>query len=159
MANLSVETLMLKEWKLRHLPEVYKTEKRLHNDWPWPFSKIPRWVTFWPLPFPPRKWAGAQEENWIEVQEGYPLAPDVTMKINTLTGRREVLSIHPVGWGWSIQSVWIAKIGRVPCYFQLTKMLFGRKFHFNIGCRPDVTLNDFGGWSPEMSLAWTKVNK
>lgn len=140
------------------LPEVYRTRRPLHDDWVFPFSLIPRRWTFWPFPFPPRKVCGSQQEEYVQIQKGYPMAPDARYwKPNdSYSEPTHVLSVHPVGWGWSVQSCPFPLVGRLPCYFQWTRKVLGRKLHFNIGLRPDVTLGDWGWWFPEASLGWTK---
>lgn len=159
---------MVREWKLKYIPRVYHPEtgsRPLSDDWKFkwipewlqPWTKIPRWWRFFPMPFPPRKWAGTQEEADIEIQEGYPLAPD-TVKIwePGIGDTKKIKSIHPVGWGWSIQSCYFPILGRVPCYFQWTaKTWFGRRIHVNFGLRPDVT--DWAWWWPEFSLSVVKI--
>ena len=147
----------LREWKMRYLPEAYKRNRPLHDDWVWPFNCIPRFLTFWPIPFPPRMVMGTQNEVEIQWQPGYPVARDASIHIKD--GVTYVMSIHPVPppGQWSIQSLWFPVVGRMPCYFTWTgRIHFGRRLHFNIGMKPDVTLNDFGAWFPEWSLSWVK---
>lgn len=153
--------MTIKQWKLKYLPEVYRISRPFSDDWalPWiswrlqPWCWVPRWWRFWPFPFPPRKVCGTQEEAYIDTQSGYLYAPDA---FKTPVLPNQIWSIHPVGWGWSVQSCWFPVLGRLPCYFQWTRKVLGRKLHFNIGLRPDVTPGDWGWWFPEASIGWTK---
>ena len=140
------------------LPEVYRTQRPLHDDWPWPFSYIPRRWTGLCLAMPPKKVSGNQEPRWIPVQEGYPLAPDADIRVNS-DGKREILAMDPVpsAGQWSIQSFYSFKLKkRIPCYFAFSKMLFGRRLHFNGPIKPDTTQGDWFWWT-ECSLSWTKI--
>jgi len=137
------------------MPKVYKVDRPLHDDWPWPFSKIPRRLTGYCFPMPPHKIAGNAESEWIARQDGYPLAPDAELNVN----KSQVKSMHPVhavGY-WSIQSVYVFG-RRIPCYISASTTLFGRRLHVNGGIKPDVTWGDWFWWF-EMSVTWTKVDK
>lgn len=140
-----------------NFPEVYKTTRPLHDDWPWPFSLIPRRWTGLCLMMPPLKVAGNAEARWIPVQDGYPLAPDAQTRTRE-DGQREVWGmdpVHPAGQ-WSVQSFYSARLKRrLPCYYSFSKMVFGRRLHFNGPLKPDVTKGDWCWWL-ECSLTWTK---
>jgi hypothetical protein len=133
--------------------------ERLHDDWGiWPFTRIPRRWTSWVLYMPPHKVMGNAEPEWILAQKGYPLAPDCETKLEG--GRLWVKSMHPVhpAGQWSIQNVklfwWLPF--RIPCYFTMSKMVFGRRLHINAGLKPDVTTGDWHHGFPEWSVTWTK---
>lgn len=141
-----------------NFPEVYRTQRPLHDDWPWPFSKIPRRWTGLELAMPPLRVVGNAQPRWIEIQEGYPLAPDAIVKMG-LDGKRWVWGMDPVhGAGeWSVQSFYSFRLKRrIPCYYSFSKMIFGRRLHFNGPIKPDVTKGD-NYWWVECSLTWTKV--
>lgn len=144
-----------------HLPEVYKTERPLHDDWlikgipAWlqPWAKIPRAWTGYCFAMPPKKVWGNAEPAWVLIQKGYPLAPDARLSPNAVWSMHPV---HPVGQ-WSVQSVYLMWLGfRVPCYFSFSRMLWGRRLHMNGGIKPDVTRGDWFWWF-EGSLTWTKL--
>ena len=153
------------------IPDVYKYDRPLHDDWGfWPFTLIPRKWTFWGFSFPPRLWAGNAKERWSPIQNGYPLAPDAEVYIGQYKKVKLIDPVHPSGQ-WSIQSLYFDPIKRrLPCYFTFTTMFLGRRLHFNIGWKPDVTVNgwdpqeypggrrwgDWGVWFPDASLTWTK---
>ena len=147
-----------------HFPEVYDTARPFHDDWPFPFSLIPRRWTGLCLMMPPTPVCGNAEQRWIPVQPDYPLAPDAVVQYMDYYDGEKTVSIphvlsmdpvHPVGQ-WSIQSFYSALLKRrIPCYFSFSKMLFGRRVHFNGPVKPDVTLGDWYWWI-ECSLTWTK---
>lgn len=138
-----------------NFPEVYKTNRPLHDDWPWPFSLIPRRWTGLELMMPPHKVMGNASPRWIPIQEGYPLAPDALLnEAKTLVWGMD--PVHPMG-EWSVQSFYSHRLGRrIPCYYSFSKMFFGRRLHFNGPVKPDVTHGDWFWWV-EMSLTWTKT--
>ena len=148
--------LCLATYDKKLLPQ-YIYEK-LHYDWPWPFSKIPRRWTSWVLRMPPKKVWGNAEPEWILLQNGYPLAVDAELRM--ASGVALIKSMHPVhpAGQWSIQSVklfwWLP---RVPCFFTISKMVFGRRLHINGGIKPDVTRGDYHWGFPEFSMTWTKT--
>lgn len=133
------------------MPEVYRLRRPLHDDWPLGFRWIPRKWTAFRFPMPPHRVAGNANTYLIDIQPGWPLAPDA------MIANGKVLSMHPVhGPGqWSIQSVW-ALGQRIPCYFSGSWLVFGRRLHINFGLKPDVTMGDFCWWFPEASCSWTK---
>lgn len=151
------------------MPAAYRFDnpkgRPLHDDWAirgipgWlqPWSWIPRAWTFYALPMPPHRVAGNAYAEWTQAQEGYPLAPDAkTIGVNAGL----VMSMHPVHpiGHWSIQSVYVPKLRcRVPCYFTISKLIKGKRLHFNIGFKPDVTVGDNGWWFPEASLTYKEV--
>ena len=87
-------------------PEVYKTKRPLHDDWVWPLCYIPRRWTGIPLYMPSTKVCGNAEPRLIEVQPGYPLAPDAFVTVMP-DGKTYVMGMDPVPplGQWSIQAV------------------------------------------------------
>lgn len=140
------------------MPLVYREHSRpLHDDWGlWPFTQIPRKWTTYLLPMPSKKIAGNAEPAWAPYQIGYPLAPGT--EIRDINNTPHILTMHPVHavGQWSEQAVWLD--GRwVPCYYTVTRAVFGRRFYHNRGLKPDVTLGDFAWNFPEASLTFNKL--
>ena len=172
-------------------PKVYdKGARYFHDDWK--IAGIPRWLQPWTyiprkwtgiaLPMPPRKFCGNAPEEWLDIQSGYPLAPDVVLSEDG----RKFLSIHPVHkiGQWSVQKHYLPWLRmRAPLYFSGSWKFLGRRLHFNcgplfllvpvgllalpgwwklaavipaIGVKPDMTPNDFWHWL-ELSVTWTKI--
>lgn len=129
------------------LPEYMKN--RNHDDWLPGFRWIPRRWTSYCFPMPPHKVLGNAEYALIDIQPGYPLASDAEIIDGKL---RSMHPVHAPGQ-WSLQSVKLWNwMPRIPCYFTVSWKMFGRRFHFNIGCKPDITLNDFHWGCPEASF-------
>lgn len=134
------------------LPEVYRTKRPLHDDWPWPLSLIPRRWTGLGLPMPPVELAGNVQWESQSIQLNYPFhgayigqPPFTTMLPSPVPGLGK----------WTIQGV---KLGwlTIPCYFAFSTKVFSRRLHFNGPLKPDVTSGDWFWWF-ECSLSWTKI--
>ena len=142
------------------IPEVYKTRRPLHDDWGiWPFTRIPRAWTFFGLPMPPTICAGTSSPSNIPIQRNYPLAPDAILWSDPNSGELQVMSAHPVPppGQWHILSVYIPRLGRIPCFIA-TSIRFGAyRLHLNLGLKPDVTLGDWIWWFPEASFTIKRI--
>ena len=102
----------------------------------------------------PRKVFGNAVERLVDIQPGYPLAPDSIRFENQVWG---IDPVHPIGQ-WSIQSVYLGWLGRrVPCYFSMSAKVFGRRLHTNFGIKPDITKGDWYWWI-EGSLTYKAIN-
>lgn len=151
------------------LPEVYRVRRPLHDDWPWPFSLIPRKWTGRCFPMPPKQLAGNAPLRWMPIQQGYPLVPNVpcqmlnghTCHTSCTAGSVPVLllspdPVPPLGC-WSVQAVYSTWLSCwIPCYVAASFKLFGQRVHFNGFLKPDVTPGDWFWWF-ECSLTWTKI--
>ena len=147
------------------LPEVYKTQRPLHDDWAirgvplylQPWTKIPRRYTFFGFSLPSIKLCGNAIKQPIEKQPGYPVAPlarEYEGDSNYFIGYHPV---HPIGQ-WSIQLVYCDPLKRycLP-FFTMSKKIGNRRLHINAGFKPDVTKGDYGVWL-EMSITFKRIS-
>ena len=159
------------------MPAAYRKGARdLHDDWGiFPFTRIPRRLTTYILPLPfvlVTAWnlgGGYAKPRWMPWQEGYPQAPDAQLRpaepgtaawdLRERFGKpieREVLAydpVLPIGQS-ALFAAWIDGEYR-PCYYTMTRSLFGKRLHHNRGLKPDMTYGDFACNFPEASLPWT----
>lgn len=153
-----------------NFPKVYTGARANHDDWPFPFSLIPRKWTGIELMMPPRKVFGNAPVKYTEIQYGYPLAPDADVQrggwglkegelLPYALGDKDIVltidPVHPAGY-WSIQSAYFHFCHcRLPCYFSASIRFLGRVLHTNFGIKPDITVGDWYWWI-EASLTLTK---
>ena len=145
------------------MPRAYQKAnpqgRPFHNDWPWPFSKIPRMETAYRVPLPFKMVDGHSVPRWMPWQEGYPEAPEAQFRVATagLPYTREVLAHDPVpAIGQSGTFAAFLNGAWMPCYYASSTYLFGRRLHTNRGLKPDLTLGDMMAWL-EASLSYTKI--
>jgi len=164
-----------------NFPKSYSGNRWMHDDWaiagiPWqyqPWCWIPRRWTGLGLMMPPQKVCGSASSKYIEVQPGYPIAPDSAVlrgSWNVREGyllpdpygdRDIVLSLDPVHKAddWSIQSVYLHLLHcRIPCFLSFSVKIkrFNRILHFNGPLKPDITPGDWYWWI-ECSLTFKKA--
>lgn len=138
------------------LPEYIRT--KLHDDWPWPLSYIPRRWTAWVMPLPTRRWSGNQPYSWIpfKAQEGWPISPSAEFRDDE-GGTRFIKVLGPVPekpGEWSVHAYWIPRLKRwVPLFFCIKFRLLGIwPWYFNIGFKPDYDPSRWNTTFPEISF-------
>ena len=159
------------------MPAAYRKGARSkHDDFPFfPLTQIPRqWTTYRvPLPFAiVEAWnlgGGWIKPRWMPWQEGYPESPGMVFRpvepggaawdLRERFGKpieREVSAYDPVlPYGQAaLFSAWIDNAWR-PCFYTMTRNVFGKRLHHNRGAKPDMTHGDFHVSFPEASLTWT----
>lgn len=157
----------------KFIPAAYGPGKReLHDDWPPGFRWIPRNITFYPFPMPAIKFWGTMQPDFIPMQQGYPAIGGTTGHkgyrtpegkfVYSQEGTHHIYGYHPVPkpGQWIILGPYIPPLGfALPLYFSISLMipLINRRFHFNMGFKPDVTLGDNGWNFPEASLTLIKL--
>lgn len=168
---------------MTNFPAAYRGSRWMHDDWaiakiPWklqPWCWIPRRWTGLELMMPPAKVCGNAKPKWIEVQEGYPLAPDAVVHRGSWkvvegqllpdpNGDLKIIEsmdpVHPAGQ-WSIQNAYLHIFHRrVPCFLSFSILVprINRVLHFNGPIKPDVKTNDWYWWL-EISLTFKPLVK
>ena len=149
------------------MPKAYQT-RTLHDDWGiWPFTRIPRRLTWYNLPLPFKFLAGNYEPRWMPWQEGYPQSPAAILRpvqpgtaafdLRERFGkdiRSEVLAHDPVppAGCWGRFAVWLDEAWR-ECLFTTKKRLpFGKIWVYNGPVKFDITWGDFGVQAPDIGV-------
>ena len=160
------------------MPKAYGpgSGRELHGDWLPGFRWAPRKWTFYPFPVPAFKFYGNMLPDFIEMQPGYPTIPGTTSHIGYRTqpdgkfvyseqGTPHLFGYHPVPkvGQWIVLGPYIPRLGKaIPLYFATSRLLpkwlpwvGGKRLHFNVGAKVDVTLGDNGWWIPDASFTIT----
>lgn len=130
------------------LPKYIQEKK--HNDWIWGLRWVPRTWTSFAFPMPTFCIAGRPTLERVRVNPEYPTWDYLEYMV--------IPSPVPSIGNWEILGVKLFKNhGPIPCYFAVSWLIFGRRLHFNIGLKPDIT--DFHWGFPEASFTFKKINE
>lgn len=115
------------------IPPIYAKDgpRPLHDDWTvgsWlpakyqPWTRIPRTFNFFGFDMGPKIWKASEgvKERPIEVQPGYPIAPDC--EIFEENGRQYFYGVDPIlpPGEAAIVSAYLPVVGRVPAFITFT---------------------------------------